>query len=278
MPLKDFNIDGKVAFVTGSGRGIGKAIALDLAEAGANVTLISRTKEQIEQTAEEVRQFGRQALAIPTDVSQEDQVKKAVEQTVLEFGTIDILVNCAGIPGETGAVALDPGEEASGKGWGDFDLRLFTLDDWQQVLSINLTSVFICCQAVGPHMIGQKSGKIINVASIYGYFGVPYAHAYCTVKAGMINFTRSLASELAQYNINVNAIAPGFIWTAMTQPDFSDPEFKKEYVECIPFKRLGEPEEVAPLALYLASNASTFMTGETIIIDGGQVARGNDNS
>ncbi len=274
MIPQEYNIEGKVAIVTGAGRGIGKAIALTLAEAGVDITVLARTKGEIEQTAEEVRQLGQKALAIPTDVAHEAQVKRAVEQTLSEFGKVDILVNNAGGTSD-GLIAFVPGTKPPS--WqlvGDIWDKQMTPEDWRTVIETNLTSAFLFAQAVGPHMIKQKSGKVINIASIYATMGVPYSAAYCTSKGGLVTFTQCLAAEWGPFNICVNAIAPGYIKTKMTEPLWDDPKLLKETLKVIPKKRLGEPREVALLAIYLASEASDFMTGQTIYIDGGQIARG----
>ena len=274
MIPQEYNIEGKVAIVTGAGQGIGKAIALTLAEAGVDITVLARTKGKIEQTAEEVRQLGQKALAIPTDVAQEAQVQRAVEQTLSEFGKIDILVNNAGGASD-GLIAFVPGTKPPSWQWaGDaWDMQL-TSEEWHKRIDINLTSVFLFAQAVGPHMIKRKKGKVINIASIYATMGVPYNAAYCTSKGGLVAFTQCLAAEWAPFNICVNAIAPGYIKTELTAPLWQDPKLRRETLRVIPKKRLGEPREVALLAIYLAAEASDFMTGQTIYIDGGQIARG----
>ncbi|MEE8469766.1 MAG: 3-oxoacyl-ACP reductase family protein [Dehalococcoidia bacterium] len=280
MIPKEFSLEGKVAIVTGAGRGIGKAIALVLAEAGADITVAARTKEQIEQTAEEVRKLGRKALAIPTDVTQEAQVRRAVEQTLSQFGRIDILVNNAG-GGESGPIAFIPGDttpadwEAWARRLGSEKMQM-TPEDWRLTIDTNLTSVFLFAQAVGPHMMKQKGGKVINITSMYATMGVPYAAAYCASKAGLVGFNRCLAAEWAPFNIHVNAIGPGMIKTEMTDIFWEDPDLWREYAEAIPLKRMGEAREVALLALYLASDASSYMTGQTLYLDGGQTARGNE--
>ncbi len=274
MIPREYNIEGKVAIVTGAGRGIGKAIALTLAEAGVDITAVARTKEEIEQTAKEVRQLGQKALAIPTDVTQEAQVKRVIEQTLSEFGKIDILVNNAGTTID-GLITFVPGTKPSS--WqlaGDIGDKQMTSEDWRRVIETNLTSAFLFAQAVGPHMIKQKSGKVINITSIYATMGIPYNSVYCTTKGGLVTFTQCLAAEWGPFNICVNAIGPGYIKTKMTEPLWDDPKLLKELLNVIPKRRLGEPREVALLVIYLASEASDFMTGQTIYIDGGQIARG----
>ncbi|MBA7612552.1 2-dehydro-3-deoxy-D-gluconate 5-dehydrogenase [subsurface metagenome] len=272
--LKEYSLEGKAAIVTGAGRGIGKGIALTLAEAGADVTVAARTVEQIEGTAEEIRKLGRRALAVPTDVIKKDQVENVVEQTVSEFGKIDILVNNAGIP------ILKPISYVSGmklEGWQTTDSWDTPLseEEWHLVLNTNLTSAFLFAQAVGPHMLRQKKGKIINTSSNSADLAPPYFSAYCVSKAGLSMFTRCLATEWAQYNICVNAVGPGSVLTELSAPVLNDPERKKVILERIPMARMGETRDIGLLVVYLASEASNWVTGQTFYIDGGQLSRGN---
>jgi len=275
MVPQDFSVEGKVAIVTGGGRGIGKAIALVLAEAGADVTVAARTAEQVEQTAAEIRQLGRKALAMPMDVTNEDQVKEVVAQTVSEFGKIGILVNNAGISSGMRPVVFIPGIKFPG--WelaGDEWDKPITLEWWHRVMDTNLTSAFLFAQAVGPHMLRQKKGKVINISSNSAELGSTYHSVYCVSKAGLSTFTRCLASEWAPFNICVNAIGPGATKTEMMEVRLKDPVFSKVILDAIPEGRIAEPREIALLALYLASEASNFMNGETIYIDGGQLSHG----
>ncbi|MFC1938581.1 SDR family NAD(P)-dependent oxidoreductase [Chloroflexota bacterium] len=271
--MKEYRVDGKVAIVTGSGRGIGKAIALALAEAGADIVLAARTKKQIEQTAEELRKMGSKAIAISTDVSKEDQIRTVVEQTISEFGIIDILVNNAGISPFKPVVSTEvklPGWEAAGDDWDN----PYSLEDWHRIIDTNLTSAFLFARAVAPHMIRQKKGKIVNMSSTAGEQGIPYLSAYCVSKAGLTELTRCLASEWATFNINVNAITPGDIATDIVEGMLQDPGMRRTVLEAIPFGRLGEPREVALLTLFLVSEASSYVTGQTFTIDGGAFGRG----
>jgi len=275
MVSEDFIVAGKVAIVTGGGRGIGKAIALVLAEAGADVTVAARTPEQVEEVAAEIRRLGRKTLAMPMDVTNEDQVKEVVARTVSEFGKIDILVNSAGISSGMRPVVFVPGIKFPG--WelaGDQWDKPITLEWWDRVMDTNLTSVFLFAQAVGPHMLRQRSGKVINISSNSAELGSTYHSVYCVSKAGLSTFTRCLASEWAPFNICVNAIGPGATKTEMMAEKLKDPLFGKVILEAIPEGRVAEPREIALLALYLASDASNFMTGETLYIDGGQLSHG----
>ena len=273
MSAEEHRVDGKVAIVTGASRGIGKAIALTLAEAGADVTVIARTKDQIERTAQEISKLGRRALALAMDVSREDLVQSAVKQTVSEFGGIDILSHNAGIfmfkP-----VAVIPGARFTGLETTEDDVKAQTLAEWQRVMDVNLTSAFLLTQAAGPYMLKQKSGKVIIMSSNGAAQGQSLQTAYNTSKAGLCMFVRCLAAEWGPYNINVNAISPGIIDTEMVAPLIADPETMKTILEATPLGRVGEPKEVALLALYLASDASSYITGQNITIDGGVIGRG----
>jgi 2-deoxy-D-gluconate 3-dehydrogenase len=275
MITDEYRVDGKVAIITGGGRGMGRAMALALAEAGADVTIIARTQKQLEQTADGVRKLGRKALAIPTDVSKPDQVKRAVEETISQFGKIDILCNNAGII-VVKPVAYIPGADIPGLAGSEAAADTLTPEDWHNVIDTNLTSAFLFAQAVGPHLMKQKKGKIINTSSTGGDEGTPCVSAYCVSKAGLSVFTRCLASEWGPFNINVNAIAPGMITTDMTAPMMEDSAMSKTFLEAIPLGRLGEPREVAMLTLFLASPASDYITGQIFTIDGGAMGRGVD--
>ena len=272
MNSTGYRIDGKVAIVTGASRGIGKAVALKLAEAGANVTVIARTKDKIERTAEEICDMGGDALAIPMDVSKEEMVKNAVKQTVSKFGRIDILSHNAGIL-MFKPVAVIPGARFPGLDATE-DLEAQTLAEWHRVMDVNLTSAFLLTQAVGPYMLKQKSGKVIITSSNGAEQGQSLQTAYNTSKAGLCMFVRCLATEWGSYNINVNAINPGVINTEMVAPLIADQKTMNAILEATPLGRVGNPEEVALLALYLASDASSYITGQSITIDGGAIGRG----
>jgi len=243
-------LQGKVAIVTGSGRGIGKAISLEFARQGADVVVNAhRDIKAIFETAEEIRSLGRKSLPIVADVSNNEDVKKLVSETIKQFGKIDILVNNAGI------MRSAPIEQLSE-------------DDWDSVMNINLKGTFLCSKYVSQQMIKQKSGVIINIASIAGLIPEIFAGAYSPSKAGLINLTQLLALEWAKYNIRVNAICPGSIETAMTDAEW--PGKKREArIKAIPLNRFGKPEEVAKTAVFLACDDSSYMTGHALVMDGG---------
>ena len=251
MNQNQFSLIDRVAIVTGAGKGIGKAIALGLADAGANVVAAARTATDIEATASEIEKMDRKALAIPTDVRLSDQVKNLVEKTMSKFGKIDILVNNAG---------------------GSFTVATMEMSEggWDAIMRENLKSVFLCSQAVGKVMITQKKGAIINIASVAGISAYPSSAAYGAAKAGIINLTKTMATDLAEYNIRVNAIAPGYIDTSGMSQLFSA---QQGMINQIPLKRLGQPEDIAGGAVYLASDASLYVTGETMVIDGGLTSK-----
>jgi len=255
MGLEIFSLEGKTAIVTGAGRNIGKVIALGLAEAGADIVVAARTAEEIEGTAKEVRERGRKAIAIPTDVRLSDQIDNLVQKSLEEFGKIDILVNHAG--GLFPAKTLDMSEGA-----------------WDALIRENLKGTFLCSKAVAKVMVEKNiRGSIINTSSIAGLVPYPTSPAYAAAKAGLINFTQTLAIELAPYYIRVNAIAPGMILHAGSAAFFQvdKPEARDRLLQEIPLKRFGTPQDIVGAVIYLASSASDFVTGTVIIIDGGQI-------
>lgn len=239
---------GKVALVTGAAQGIGKAVALLLARNGVDIVVSDINLEKAEETAKEVQTLGRKALAIKVDVAKLDDVEKMVGAILARFGQVDILVNNAGI-------ARDK-----------LILRM-TEEDWDAVLNINLKGTFNCTKAVVRHMSKQRSGKIVNIASVVGEMGNAGQGNYAASKAGVIGFTKTIAREFAQRGINVNAIAPGYIETPMT--DALPDKAKEELKRLIPMDRLGKPEDVAEAVLFLVSEASSYITGQVLNVNGG---------
>jgi 3-oxoacyl-[acyl-carrier protein] reductase len=247
------NIDltGRVALVTGGGRGIGRAIAIALASAGATTVINYRgNSAAAEEAVATITAAGGNAQAIQADVGQAADVERLVKATLDAYGRIDVLVNNAGITRDTLLLRMKE-------------------DDFDQVISTNLRGVFLCTKAVFRPMSKQRSGRIINISSVIGLIGNAGQANYAAAKAGIIGFTKSTAREIAPRNITVNAIAPGFIDTEMTS-SLGD-ETRKAILETIPLGRLGQPEEVAALACFLASDAAAYITGQTFAIDGGMV-------
>ena len=243
-------LSGKVAVVTGASRGLGRAIAVALAGAGADIAVAARAKTDLEETAHQAGQHGVRTLALPTDVTSYAAVERLMGQTVSALGRLDIVVNNAGI------ARVAPLAEAA-------------LDDWQAILDVNLSGVFYGCRAAAPYLIRQKAGKVINLASVLAAVALPGYTMYAATKGAVIALTRTLAVEWARHDIQVNAIAPGWFVTEMNEAAFADPRIHERLTRDIPARRTGRLEEIGPLAVYLASPGSEFMTGQTIFLDGG---------
>lgn len=255
MDYPDFALRGQVAVVTGAARGLGRAIALALAHAGADVALGLRDVNADSGVTAEIRKMGRKALPLQMDVSHMDQIFPAVDETVKEFGRIDILVNNAGVAPENLAENVRE-------------------DDFDATLAVNLKGTFFTSQAAGRVMIKQKKGTIINMSSQAGFAALPTESIYCMTKAAIAHLTKCLAVEWGKYGITVNAVAPTFIRTPGTEEFLSDPRRLVDTVERIAaLHRVGEPMEVAGAVVFLASPAASLITGETILIDGGWTAR-----
>ena len=251
MSIPDFSLAGRVAIVTGGKWGIGKAIALAFAEAGADVVVCGRRVEgELEAVAGEIQKLGRRSLALRTDISRKDDVDSLVETVMGEFGAIDILVNNAAVRAE--ALLLELGE-----------------DDWDTVLDTDLKGYFLCSQAVGKRMVERRRGNIINVSSTLAMKAKEKAGVYCIAKAGVEMLTKALALELAPYNIRVNAIAPTLVKTESTEFLWKNPGLINQMEARIPLGRITQPSDCVGPALFLASEASPFITGHTLIVAGG---------
>jgi 2-deoxy-D-gluconate 3-dehydrogenase len=255
MNFNKFDLTGRTAVVFGGGGGLGEAMCLGLAEAGADVIPTSRSEERISKTTKKIEAFGRKSLVFPIDACEEKQVQKFVAEVVNKFGKIDILINAVGMNVKKAVMEL-------------------TVEEWERVIKSNLTSMFISCKYCGQVMTENKYGKIINIASMGSYIGITRSAAYCASKGGVIQLTKVLALELADYNINVNAIAPGFFKTELSAQNFNNKEVLGRISSRIAKGRTGLPEELAGTVVYLASSASNYVTGETIVIDGGYLAFG----
>ena len=245
---------GKTALITGASKGLGKAIALALAEAGARVVLASRNPELLNETATAVRKLGAEADVFPTDVSDEAQVRRLEKAVAEKVGKVQILVNNAGMN------IRKPVTD-------------FTFAEWRQVMDTNVDGVFLMCRSFVPQMRGQGYGRIINLTSIMSHVGLPGRTAYAASKSALLGFTRALALELAPEMITVNGLSPGPVATEMNTPLIQNPELNQQFISRIPLGRWGKVEEVGQLAAYLCSEDASFITGTDILIDGGWTAQ-----
>jgi NAD(P)-dependent dehydrogenase (short-subunit alcohol dehydrogenase family) len=247
-------LEGKTALITGASKGLGRAMALALAEAGASLALVSRNLELLNETASAVRRLGAEAAVFTADVTDEAQVLRLEKAVAGQFGKVQILINNAGM-----------------------NLRKpvtdFTLAEWRQVMDTNLTGVFLMCRSFIPKMRGQGYGRILNLTSIMSHVALPGRTAYAASKAGLLGFTRALALDLAPEKITVNGISPGPVATEMNAPLIQDPELNQQFISKIPLGRWGKVEEVGHLAVYLCSEDAGFITGTDILIDGGWTAQ-----
>ena len=255
MVLPSMRLDGKVAIVTGAGSGIGKAVAVAVAEAGADCvpTELPGKMADLEPVCDAIRQMGRRAFPLPLRLPDLSSIDSLVAQTVTEMGRIDLLVNNAGVNIPRDALEL-------------------TEEDWDSVLDVNLKGLFFLSQRIAREMIAHGGGKIVNMASQNGVVGYYKRAAYCSSKAGVVNLTRVLAIEWAQYSITVNAVGPTFILTPLTQSTFDDPVLRKDLLKRIPLGRVGHPQDVVGAVVFLASPAADLITGHTLLVDGGWTA------
>ncbi len=254
MNLERFSLKGKVAIVTGAGTGIGKGIATAMAESGARVVLAGRTRSRLDDTSDEIRDFGGEALVVEADISSREDREALVASVLDAWQQIDILVNNAGVNVRT------PPED-------------YREEDWDQVLSTNLKGTFFLTQLAARHMIERKYGKIIHISSLSAITGIPLIPAYTAAKGGLASMTYQLAIDWARYNINVNSICPGYIRTPLTRP-VEESERGAYILNRVPVGRWGEPEDIAGTAVFLAAPASDFLTGQLIVVDGGWMAGG----
>ena len=250
MKFPTFDLTGKVALVTGSTQGIGRAVALGMANAGADVVVVGRSVDNCNAVAGEIRDMGRRALAVPTDITDQAAVQRMVDAAVAEFGHIDVLVNNAG------SAVTRKAEE-------------LTMEEWDYVTDVDLRSAFMVAQAVGKVMIRQNGGRIINTVSVYGYVGGKLVLPYLAAKGGLAQVTKGLAMEWAKYNINVNAFVPGYIRTPMNDKELENEKVYNSIIRKIPARRLGTVEDMIGGMIFLASDASDYVTGAFLAVDGG---------
>ncbi len=248
-----FDLNGKSAFVTGASRGIGRSVAVSLAQAGADVALVGRDTAALDETLAAVKGAGKRALALKADVTGAESIEAAVAAACNEFGKIDILVCNAGVQKLKPFLEMAP-------------------QDWRELIATNLEGAIVTMQSVGKRMVAQKSGVILAMASIYSFVGAPGNTIYCMTKGGLLQLSRALAVEWARYNVRVNAICPGWIETDLTKPYMQDQKVIDAGLRQIPARRFGKPEDIGPLAVYLASDEASFVTGQAFVIDGGQIA------
>ncbi|MDT5159137.1 MAG: hypothetical protein QOH51_3494 [Acidobacteriota bacterium] len=255
MGYSALELNGKVAVVVGGTSGIGRAIAHGMAEAGADIVATSRRMEQVEATATEIEARGRRTLRLASDVSERSSLQHVLDESVRAFGKVDILVNCAGRTKR--GPTLD-----------------FTEEDWDAIIETNLTGTLRACQVFGRHMLERGYGRIINIASLSTFVALREVAAYAASKAAVASLTKSLAVEWSERGVNVNAIAPGVFRTALNQKLLDETERGREFLLRTPMKRFGTVEELAGAAVFLASDAASFVTGEVLVVDGGFLASG----
>lgn len=255
MFLPSFQLHNKIALVTGAGRGIGRALAIGLAEAGADVALFARTASDIEEVSHEIRALGQKAYPFTVDVTNREQIEEAVQQIIEQAGRLDILVNNAGMNIRSQALAV-------------------TDEEWDTIMQTNLKSAFLCSQIVGRHMQQKEYGRIINIASVAGQVALRTGVVYAATKAAMIQMTKVLALEWGKYGINVNSIGPWYFKTPLTEKILANPDYLAEIIARTPLGRVGELEELVGPTVFFASDAANYVTGQTLFVDGGMTIYG----
>lgn len=253
--MNRFDLTGKTAIVTGAGRGIGKALAVGLAEAGAQVAVVSRTRAQLEELVASIEQMGGKAWAIEADLTEQGAAEKVVEETVRQLGGLHILVNNAGLNVRKKALEV-------------------TEEDWNRVVDLDLKATFFMSQAAGRVMCEQKYGRIVNIASVAGLVALRTGVAYGASKAGVVHMTKVLALEWSKFGVTINAIAPWYFRTPLTEALLDDPEFVQEVLSRTPSGRIGDLEDLVGPTIFLASDAAAYISGQTIAVDGGMSVYG----
>ncbi|MBW3113261.1 MULTISPECIES: SDR family NAD(P)-dependent oxidoreductase [Bacillaceae] len=255
MYLPSFSLKNKLAVVTGAGRGIGRALSIGLAEAGCDVVLLSRTRRDLEETAGVIEELGRKAYILPTDVTSREDIQNVISYIEENGMCIDILINNAGMNIRSTALEV-------------------TDEEWQKIMDTNLKSAFMMSQDVGKHMKERNRGKIINIASVAGHVALRTGVVYASTKAAMIQMTKVLAMEWGKYNIHVNSIGPWYFKTPLTEELLQNEEYVSDILSVTPLKRIGELEELVGPAVFLSSDASNYVTGQTLFVDGGMTIHG----
>jgi NAD(P)-dependent dehydrogenase (short-subunit alcohol dehydrogenase family) len=255
MYLPSFSLNNKTAVITGAGRGIGRALSIGLAEAGADVVLLSRTRADLEETAASIHALGRKAYIVPTDVTSRAEIQEAVRYIEKQGLTIDILINNAGMNIRSNAFEV-------------------TDEEWKTIMDTNLKSAFMMSQEIGNHMKENRKGKIINIASVAGHVALRTGVVYAATKAAMIQMTKVLAFEWGTYNINVNSIGPWYFKTPLTKELLKNQEYVDDILSVTPLKRIGELQELVGPAVFLSSDAGNYVTGQTLFVDGGMTIQG----